>query len=33
MPKFNRNLRYRNTKGQHFGKGVWFDDKGNMIPP
>lgn len=33
MPYFNRSVRYRNKKGQTFGKGVWYDDNGKMMKP
>lgn len=33
MPKFYKNRRYVNKKGQQFGKGVWVDDFGNIIYP
>lgn len=32
-PRFNKNKRYVNKSGQKFGKGVWYDEKGNMIKP
>lgn len=32
MPKFDTKKRYVNTKGQKFGKGVWIDDDGKVIP-
>ena len=32
-PRFNRNRRYVNFRGQKFGKGVWYDEKGKMIKP
>lgn len=30
---FHRDQRYTNARGQKFGKGVWRDEKGNMIKP
>ena len=33
MPRFDRNKRYVNRKGQRFGKGVWYDDNGKILQP
>lgn len=32
-PRFDKTKRYKNSKGQKFGKGVWFDENGKVIRP
>lgn len=33
MPRFDKTKRYKNKKGQTFGKGIWLDNSGNIIYP
>lgn len=32
-PRFDKTKRYKNSKGQKFGKGVWFDENDKVIRP